>query len=814
MKPPRRNIHRLIIAALAVVITAALAGCGSGTVSTNNNPIAATVTTLAPATTTVGSGAFTLTVNGSNFVSGAVVNFSGSARTTNFVSATQLTAAISATDVASAGTAAITVTNPAGAPTSNAVSFTISAPGNPGPPILTNLVPSSAIAGSAAFTLVVNGSNFVSGAVVNFNGSTRTTTFVTTSQVTAAIPATDIASVGTASITVTNPAGGGPSNALTFTISGTGAAFTGTVSAGSQPVAGSLVKLFAAGTTGNGSTATSLLIAALTTDSTGSFSVPAGYACPAATSQLYVVARGGQLGTAAANSTIAFITSLGACNQIAPASHVVLNEVTTVATTWAFSQFLAPGGNIGASATNTVGIANAAATAASLANPKTGASPGATFPSNGSSPAARINTLANILNTCTSQASSSTACSNLLSSATGPALQNPDTLDATLRIVKNPAANVAALFTQSTSRPAAFTPALAVAPSDWTLFVTFTGGGMNYPAGIGVDSNGNVWVGSYFYTNPDPTAKPDPLVGSAAELSPIGKQLFPNGISGYGLSNIYGLAIDPSNNAWIPNEASPSSVNNGLGSVTVFNPSGQPLSGATGYSAGGINYPVAIAIDTDSTAWVIEYGNSHLTHLSNSGAPLSGATGYTSNLFVFPTALAIDASHNIWIANSEDDTVTKVSPDGKTFTNFTCCNNSSGLAIDQKGNVWVANYLGNSVSRISSTGTVVSNGGYTANGTLSSPQATAIDGNGNVWIGSFHAGYLTELAGASSTNPGQPISPTLGWAPDAQLFGAFAIAIDASGNLWVSNLYGASVTEFIGMAAPVKTPLIGPPQNP
>jgi sugar lactone lactonase YvrE len=776
-------------------------------------PVPPVATTLAPASVTVGSGAFTLTVTGTNFVSGAVVNFSGSARTTTFVSATQVTAAILASDVATVGTAPVTVTNPSGGGgTSNALTFTIAAVV---PSVATALTPSSVIAGSGAFTLTVTGTNFVNGAVVNFNGSPRTTTFVSTTQVTAAILASDVASVGTAPVTVTNPSGGGTSNALIFTISVkitySGAAFTGTISAGTQAVSGSNVQLFAAGTTGNGSTPTALLIGALTTDTTGAFSVPAGYTCPTAASQLYVVARGGQLGTAAANSTIAFITSLGPCNQVVAASHVVLNEVTTVATVWAFSQFMAPGGKIGASATNIVGIANAAATAASLANPLTGTSPGPTFPSNGASPAAKINTLANILNTCTSSPSSSSSCSSLLSSSTGPALANQDMLDATLRIVSLPGANVAALFAQSTSQPAAFTPALTTAPSDWTLYVTFTGGGMNYPAGIGVDANGNLWVASYFFAG-----STDPLAGSAAELSPIGKQLFPNGISGSGLSNVYGLAVDASNNAWLTNEASPGSVNGGLGSITVLSPSGQPLSGTTGYTASGIFYPIAVAIDTDSSAWILDYGNSHLTHLSNSGAPLSGTSGYTSNYFVFPAALAIDASHNVWVSNQEDVTVTKVSPNGQTFTNFSCCNGSSGLAIDQQGNVWISNYYGNSVSLISGTGAIVSNGTYTANGTLSSPQATAIDGAGNVWVGNFHAGYLTELAGASSTTPasGQPLSPAAGWAPDANLFGAYAIAIDPSGNLWVSNLYGASVTEFVGLAAPVKTPQLGPPQTP
>ncbi len=77
--------------------------------------------------------------------------------------------------------------------------------------------PSSAAAGGAAFTLTVNGSGFVSGAVVRWNGANRTTTFVNSIRLTAAIPASDIATPGTAQVTVVNP-GASASNALSFTV--------------------------------------------------------------------------------------------------------------------------------------------------------------------------------------------------------------------------------------------------------------------------------------------------------------------------------------------------------------------------------------------------------------------------------------------------------------------------------------------------------------------------------------------------------------------------------------------------------------------
>jgi hypothetical protein len=180
-----------------------------------NNP-APTETSLSPSSTTAGGAAFTLTVNGTGFVSTSLVKFNGVAKTTTFVNATQLTTAITAADIATAGTATVIVTNPAPGGTSNAVSFTI----NNAIPTIGSLSPSSAVAGSAAFTLTVNGVGFVSGATVNFNGTPKATTFVSNTQITAAILASDIATAGTVNVTVTNPAPTlGPSGAQLFTIS-------------------------------------------------------------------------------------------------------------------------------------------------------------------------------------------------------------------------------------------------------------------------------------------------------------------------------------------------------------------------------------------------------------------------------------------------------------------------------------------------------------------------------------------------------------------------------------------------------------------
>jgi hypothetical protein len=91
---------------------------------------------------------------------------------------------------------------------------------NPVPFVNQPVVPMTAAPGGPGFTLTVNGAGFVSGSVVNWNGAALTTTFVSTTQLTATVPGAKIASAGTASVTVANPApGGGASNVQFFAIS-------------------------------------------------------------------------------------------------------------------------------------------------------------------------------------------------------------------------------------------------------------------------------------------------------------------------------------------------------------------------------------------------------------------------------------------------------------------------------------------------------------------------------------------------------------------------------------------------------------------
>ncbi|HWQ32537.1 MAG TPA: IPT/TIG domain-containing protein [Blastocatellia bacterium] len=177
------------------------------------------ISSLAPDSAAAGGAQFTLIVNGTNFAADAVVRWNGSSLATSFISAEQLAATVPAQNLASAGTAQITVHNAADNTTSGPATFTItSGQGNPVPSI-SSLSPSAVVAGSGQFTLAVSGGNFVNGSVVRVGGSDRATTFTSATQLTAVIPASDITAAGTLQVTVFNPGpGGGLSNAATLTV--------------------------------------------------------------------------------------------------------------------------------------------------------------------------------------------------------------------------------------------------------------------------------------------------------------------------------------------------------------------------------------------------------------------------------------------------------------------------------------------------------------------------------------------------------------------------------------------------------------------
>jgi len=249
---PRANPCAAIgLTIAAMVALATLAGCNDYG-NTFQNPTGAAINFISPSDATAGGPQFTLTVTSSSggFVSQSVVQWDGKTIPTTYVSATQLTATVTASLIATAGTNYVSTLSPHSGAGSNGLSNTLTFIVNPAPnpvPSISSLSPNTAAAGSASFTLTVNGGSFLpssdpsGGSQVHWNlGGTQSTLPIvsaSSSQITATVDTSLLVNTTsqpvTAIVTVYNPpsqssgagtgSGGGVSpNGLPFTVTPAG----------------------------------------------------------------------------------------------------------------------------------------------------------------------------------------------------------------------------------------------------------------------------------------------------------------------------------------------------------------------------------------------------------------------------------------------------------------------------------------------------------------------------------------------------------------------------------------------------------------
>ena len=628
--------------------------------------------------------------------------------------------------------------------------------------------------------------------------------------------------------------------AITLVSGETGPELHGIVQAGTQPVAGASVYLYAAGTSGYASAATLLYNPSgatfATTDSQGNFTIPAGYACPASTSQVYLVALGGQVGVSGSNGNLGLMTALGSCGSLS-STQVVLNEVTTVASATALATFSADNIQTGelsylyigsSSANATVGLVNAVASIQNLVDITTGKARYKTVAGNAKVPYVEINTLADALNACAvttgGLAGDSTVCGNLFT-ATNPlsglysAFAPTDTLQAIFDLMKPPSASVENELAPASvyglvSLSSPYQPILSSAPNEWSISLNYTSGGgvggsgstASGSSALAVDATGNVWIANKSINSVSKWSS------SGASYSPNTAGTTSGGFTGGGIYEPAALAIDPSGYVWIVN---------GNGMLSRLDSNGTADTNGP-FSGGGLSTSGAgIAIDGSGSIWVTNSGSpGSVSKFSSRGIAQSSAAGYTSGM-ADPSVIAIDGAENIWVYNQQaqsgvNEYVELNDGNGSLTVGVTgdSAENPSQLAIDRAGNVWCAAKLGMSILEIPT--------GYIGVGVGSQPrtypsdvpstiggetQGIAFDGSDRLWIAS---------AGLSNAK----ISPNLGLldttmsSPSVAIYyedtdfsnGSSSVAVDSAGNIWIL-LGNNSVKEYVGLAAPVVTPL-------
>jgi sugar lactone lactonase YvrE len=686
---------------------------------------------LSPSSATAGGAAFTLTINGYNFASGAVAMWGNTALSTTYVSATNLTAAVPASLIATVGTAVVTVTT--SGVNSAAATFSI----NPDPQTITFPNPGAQTYGVAPITLtatssstlpvsytVTSGPATVSGSTLTITGAGSVTVQATqagNSSYAAATPVSVSCTVNKAPLTVTASSTSGYVGAPIPTLSGT--------------LAGAVA--------GDGLSAT--------------YSTTAIVGSPAGSYPI----------TAKLNDPNSRLSNYNVTNT--PGTLTIMAAVTTTQSSTNFGQVA-----VGASTGNTQSLSFTISSGSTLGgiSALTQGAPNLDFTLTGG--------------TCTS-GSRNTTCTvqvQFLPTAVGArlgAVVLTDQSGNTLITVP--------LYGIGTGPLVAFGPGTIT-----TVAGEYRGPGATY--------------GGY-------TGDNGPAI--SAQLS------MPSGITFDGAGNLY--IADYSNN--VIRRVTPS------GTITTVAGSGTyGYNGNTGSATSvELAFPEGVAVDGAGNLYIADVNNFRVRKVTPGGtlttvagvgaAGESGDGGPATSALVAPSRLAVDGAGNLYIADSFDNVIRLVTPGG-TITTFAGNGQQgysgdggpatsaelfmpSGIAFDGAGNLYIADEHNNVIRKVAPGGTITTvagNGtiGYSGdNGPAVSaqmnwPYDVAVDSAGNLYIADQEnnlirkvtpGGTITTIAGNNNAGPGY--SGNGGNAFKSQLAYPWGVTLDGVGNLYIAD---------------------------
>ncbi len=555
-----------------------------------------------------------------------------------------------------------------------------------------------------------------------------------------------------------------------------------------------------------------------------------------------------------------------------PPKKVVVNELTTVASVFTSARFIDGMAISG----HSLGLRIAAANAPNLVDPATGQWGKVLLDpvnSTENTTLARLNTLGSLIAAFDTVADDAWRFSFLEAAGSAGGATPGDTLSAMASIARAPWANPQALYAlfdkaypqpeDGARRKAPFVPYLAYPPPDFALMLKFAGGGVYSAGKIYFDAEGNMWSGQNWMAGSQSGVIHN-IGGGTVKLAPNGKALSPaiTGFTGMGVDGVgwgTGVTLDK---VWV------SSFN---GAIGIMDFDGNPIGDESDFPlAGKVGNLMGIGVAANGDVWVADGTKDQLLHFPGGRVKdqqLVKVAGLAS-----PFGIAIDAQNRVWVSNSSSDTVVRFPADDPTkIESFRAGIGVRGVALDSKGNLWVVSnmsldfpppqipagvsimkqfqlvldYMAPKITDANPTGVVnmirpdgtqPAPMGFTGNKAINVPWGVSIDGNDDVWVGNFWGRGVVLMAGDDTG--GHPEGTKAGDAIHVFQSGSIQmvtdVSIDPAGNAWVANNWnnpdaagdsnparptstwggGDGIVVIYGVAAPVKTPLMGQVEQP
>ena len=311
------------------------------------------------------------------------------------------------------------------------------------------------------------------------------------------------------------------------------------------------------------------------------------------------------------------------------------------------------------------------------------------------------------------------------------------------------------------------------------------------------------------------------------------------------LSNPFGVTVDASGNLFIADESNNRIRKVGIDGIitTVAGNGSAGYSGDGGVATNaGLYYPNCVAVDASGNLFIADIGSTRIRKVATNGIittvagnglwSFSGDGGAATNAALAnPTGVAVDASGNLFIADQGNNRIRKVGIDGIITTvagndtnSFSgdggAATNASlftpfGVAVDASGNLFIADAANRRIRKVAANGIITTlagnglwsfsgDGGAATNAAFRAPYGMAVDASGNLFIADMGNnrirkvgidGIITTVAGngygAGSGAGGY--SGDGGAATNAELFNPLGVALDASGNVFISDQYNSRI---------------------
>jgi hypothetical protein len=367
-----------------------------------------------------------------------------------------------------------------------------------------------------------------------------------------------------------------------------------------------------------------------------------------------------------------------------------------------------------------------------------------------------------------------------------------------------------------------------------------TSASLNYPQGVGVDLNGNVFIAD---TNSHRIRKVDPgtgIISTVVNGSGTAGFLGEAGVATAArLYSPAGLAVDASGNVYIADSNNDRIRKYVPGTGLIFTVAGSGIGtfGGDGglATAGQIYHPQGVSVDGSGNLYIADSYNHRvrkvspptttlvLSTVAGTGTPGYNGDGVATNIQLnYPQGTTVDAAGNVYIADTNNQRIRKVAAATGIISTYAGTGvagfsgeagpatsariyGPTGMAADAAGNIYFADTNNHRIRKITAaTGiitTVAGSGtpGYLGEGIaataaqLWNPTGVAVDGNGNIYIADENnhrirlvlaaSGLIYTMAGTGTAG----VAGDGGLATNAQLSSPQGVAVDAAANVYIAD---------------------------